>query len=279
MRVETFIAFHQNGTMDMSGWPPVLFLAHGAPTLALEGGAWAEQLARLSLRLPPLKAVLVCSAHWETSGGFRVGAALEPRTIHDFGGFPEALYSLHYPAPGASDLASRVVSLLAEGGFDAAADPGRGLDHGVWVPLLHLLPEARVPVVPLSLPRPREPRSLWAVGRILAPLREEGVLILGSGGLVHNLGQLDWMDASAPEPWAQAFETWMLERLSGDPAQAMDWVHAPGAATAVPTSEHLDPLWFALGAAGDASAQTLFAGWQFGNLSLRCLSFGAMPSR
>ena len=259
--------------MDMSGWPSVLFLAHGAPTLALDGGAWAERLARLGPRLPPLKAVLVCSAHWETQGGFRVGGAAQPRTLHDFGGFPEPLYGLRYPAPGSPELASRVVSLLGEAGFEAAVDGDRGLDHGVWVPLLHLLPEARIPVVPLSLPRLREPGSLWEAGRVLAPLREEGVLILGSGGLVHNLGQLDWTDASAPQPWALAFETWMLARLAEAPAQAMDWAHAPGAATAVPTSEHLDPLWFTLGAAGGAPAQTLFAGWQFGNLSLRCLSF------
>ena len=257
----------------MSGWPPALFLAHGAPTLALEGGSWAERLARLSLDLPPLNAVLVCSAHWETQGGFRVGGALQPRTLHDFGGFPEPLYGLRYPAPGSPDLASRVVSLLGDAGFEAAVDADRGLDHGVWVPLLHLLPEARVPVVPLSLPRLREPGSLWHAGRALAPLREEGVLILGSGGLVHNLGRLDWTDTSEPQPWAVAFETWMLERLADDPAQAMDWAHAPGAATAVPTSEHLDPLWVVLGAAAGVSAQSLFAGWQFGNLSLRCLSF------
>ncbi|MDE3034236.1 MAG: dioxygenase, partial [Acidobacteriota bacterium] len=188
---------------------------------------------------------------------------------------PEPLYGLRYPAPGSPDLASRVVSLLGDAGFEAAVDADRGLDHGVWVPLLHLLPEARVPVVPLSLPRLRAAGSLWQAGRALAPLREEGVLILGSGGLVHNLGRLDWTGATGPQPWAVAFEGWILDRLaSTDPAGALDWSGAPGAALAVPSSEHLDPLWLALGAAGSgASVRTLFKGWQLGSLSLRSLAF------
>ena len=260
--------------MALAAVLPTLFLAHGAPTLALEGGAWGSRLAELGPRLRPLRAVLVCSAHWETPDGFRVGSGARPTTLHDFGGFPEPLYRLQYPTPGEPALARRVVDLLTEAGLEARVDPARGLDHGVWVPLRHLFPQADIPVVPLSLPQPRDPRLLHRAGQALAPLRKEGVLILGSGGLVHNLGRLDW-EGSAPTPdWAAAFENWILDRLASHPTGAVDWSPAPGAPLAVPTSEHLDPLWLARGAAEGLPPQSLFEGWQFGNLSLRCLRFG-----
>lgn len=243
--------------------------------LALEGGAWGRRLASLGEVLRDLRGVVVCSAHWETPGAFRVTGSDRPRTIHDFGGFPGALYALEYPAPGDPALAARVAERLAEAGEAVAVDSDRGLDHGAWVPLRYLFPEARVPVIQLSLPHPRTPQRLWAAGRALAPLRDEGILILGSGGLVHNLDRLDWAGSTGPQPWAEAFEGWILDRLaSADPTDALDWGGAPGAALAVPSSEHLDPLWLALGAAGSgASVRTLFQGWQLGSLSLRSLAF------
>lgn len=253
---------------------PSLFLAHGSPTLALDGGAWGQRLGGVGEALRNVRSVLVCSAHWETPEGFRITAADHPRTIHDFGGFPEPLYALEYPAPGDPALARRVSDLLGEVGETVQADPGRGLDHGAWAPLRHLFPEARVPVVQLSLPRSRTPQRIWAAGRALAPLRDEGILILGSGGLVHNLGRLDWDGSTGPQPWAEAFEGWILERLaSPDPTSAMDWSGAPGAALAVPSTEHLDPLWLALGAGSGDPMHTLFKGWQLGSLSLRSLAF------
>lgn len=261
--------------MDDQRSQPPLFLAHGSPMLAIEGGAWGAWLSSLSGSLPALRGVVVCSAHWETPGGFRITTGAHPRTIHDFGGFPEALYGLQYPAPGDPGLAARVVDLLEQAGEVVRPDPDRGFDHGAWVPLRHLLPEAQVPVVQLSLPRPRDPRRLWAAGRALTPLREEGILVLGSGGLVHNLGRLDWSGGSGPQPWAEAFEDWLLERFASDrPESAMDWAGAPGATEAVPSTEHLDPLWLALGAGGGAAVQTVFKGWELGSLSLRCLTFG-----
>ncbi len=264
--------------MDGSGALPTLFLAHGAPTLALEGAAWGEALTGLGRRLRGVTAILVCSAHWETPGAFRIGSGDRPRTIHDFGGFPEPLYGLQYPAPGDPALALRVQGLLAAAGLPAELDPARGLDHGVWVPLRYLSPGAAVSVVPLSLPRPRDPRLLAEAGRALAPLRREGVLILGSGGLVHNLGRLDW-DGGRPVPsWAASFEAWVMDRLDHDRTAALAWTRAPGAELAVPTSEHLDPLWLALGAAEGDPVRTVFEGWQLGSLSLRCLAFGgAVP--
>jgi len=243
--------------------------------LALDGGAWGGMLGELGTRLPPLRGVVVASAHWETGGETRVTASARPRTIHDFGGFPEPLYALEYPAPGDPALAIEVAGLLTAVGERVEVDPDRGLDHGAWVPLRYLLPKAQVPVVQVSLPRPRDSRRLWEAGRALAPLRDEGILILGSGGLVHNLGRLDWTEASAPQPWALAFEAWLMDRLAaGDVEGAMDWSHAPGASLAVPSTEHLDPLWLALGAGRDTPVRTLFEGWQLGCLSLRSLAFG-----
>jgi len=250
---------------------PSLFLAHGSPMLALEGGAWAEALAAEARRLPEVRAILVCSAHWEAAGPFRLSSAEQPGVMHDFGGFPEELYTLDYPAPGSPSLAAEAAELLNAAGLEAVLDPQRPLDHGTWVPLRALYPAARVPVVQLSLPRPRTPEQLLAAGRALAPLRERGVLILGSGGVVHNLRLLDWAGASGPRPWARAFEGWLRERLAAGESIA-DWQQAPGAAESVPTSEHLDPLFVALGAAG-GPPEVIFDEWQLGSLSLASFRF------
>jgi len=241
--------------------------------LALEGGAWGEAVSALGRQLPPLRAILVCSAHWEAPGPFLLSSAEVPGVMHDFGGFPEALYSLDYPAPGSPDLAAEAASLLNAAGLEAGLDAQRPLDHGAWVPLRYLAPTAGIPVVQLSLPRPRTPEMLVAAGRALAPLRQSGVLILGSGGVVHNLRRVDWQDASGPQPWALAFQGWVQERLAaGDVAALSDWRKAPGAAESVPTSEHLDPLFVALGAA-EAVPEPLFEGWQLGSLSLASYQF------
>lgn len=252
---------------------PSVFLAHGSPMLALDGEAWGEAVKALGRRLPPLRAILVCSAHWEAGGPFRLSSAAAPGVMHDFGGFPEALYALDYPAPGAPAVADEAAGLLREAGLEAVLDPQRPLDHGAWVPLRYLRPGADIPVVQLSLPRPRTPQQLLAAGRALAPLRSRGVLILGSGGIVHNLGRLDRQGADGPRPWALAFQGWIRDRLdAGDQAALMDWPQAPGARESVPTSEHLDPLFLALGAAGGAP-ETLHDGWQLGSLSLASYVF------
>lgn len=264
--------------MDASAPLPSLFLAHGSPMLALDGGAWGQAVSELGRRLPPVRAILVCSAHWEAAGPFRLSSAERPGVMHDFGGFPEALYALDYPAPGSPDLAREAASLLQAAGLETQLDPQRPLDHGAWVPLRYLAPEATLPVVQLSLPRPRTPERLLEAGRALAPLRERGVLILGSGGVVHNLRRLDWQDASGPEPWAKDFQAWVDARLATQDAEALaKWRSAPGAAESVPTSEHLDPLFVALGASGAAekvaAPEKLFDGWQLGNLSLASYHF------
>jgi len=259
--------------MEPSTLLPSIFLAHGSPMLALDGGAWGEAVSALGCQLPPLRGILVCSAHWEAAGPFRLSSAEVPGVMHDFGGFPEALYTLDYPAPGSPGLAAEATNLLQAAGLEAELDPQRPLDHGAWVPLRYLAPAAGVPVVQLSLPRPRTPELLMAAGRALAPLRRSGVLILGSGGVVHNLRRLDWQDASGPQPWALAFQAWVQERLAaGDAAGLADWRKAPGAAESMPTSEHLDPLFVALGAA-QAAPEPIFEGWQLGSLSLASYRF------
>lgn len=255
---------------------PVAFIGHGSPMLALERGPWHGALASWTAGLQGLRGILVISAHWETTEAFRVSSSLLPGVIHDFSGFPEELYRLDYQAPGDPGLAARVVGLLSLAGLKAEVDPARSLDHGAWVPLRAMFPKAEIPVVQLSLPRPRHPGMLLDVGRALLPLRSEGILILGSGGMVHNLRRLVWEGSPEPEPWAAGFEDWMMDRIS---EQDMDSLvkapeEAPEHALAAPTTEHLDPLYVVLGAAGTDRAADLFKGWQLGNLSLRALVFG-----
>jgi 4,5-DOPA dioxygenase extradiol len=255
---------------------PVAFVGHGSPMLAVEHGPWHEALKWWAGGLRNVQAVLVVSGHWETAGGFRVSSALRPGVLHDFSGFPESLYRLDYPAPGAPALAAKVVGLLSAAGLEARVDPSRPLDHGAWVPLRALFPGADLPVSQLSLPIPRDPQSLVEAGRALATLRQEGVLVLGSGGLVHNLRRLAWDGHPEPEPWAAAFEAWMLDRVQKQDLVSLIQARtlSPEHALAAPTTEHLDPLYVVLGAAGEDRATEIFKGWQHGNLSLRALAFG-----
>jgi 4,5-DOPA dioxygenase extradiol len=246
---------------------------------ALDDDDHARALASWAAAQPRPRAVLVVSAHWEAPLPVRVTATPAPATIHDFYGFPPALYELRYPAPGAPDLAAALVRQLDAAGIAAVADPVRGLDHGAWVPLRFLYRAADVPVVAVALPRPATPRSLFDLGAALAGVREEGVLVVGSGGVVHNLAQLDPRPVGAPvAPWARAFDRWVRERLGdGDLEALLDYAaRAPQAARAVPTTEHLDPLFVALGAArGDGRVVDVYEGFRHGTLSLRTFALSA----
>lgn len=254
---------------------PLAFVSHGAPTVALENDAYHAALRAFGARAPAPRAIAVVSAHWLTRGAVAVTGARRHRVIHDFAGFPAELYRLDYAAPGDPALAEEAVRLLAAAGLPAGVDPDRGLDHGAWVPLQIAWPAANVPVVQLSLPADEEPLALHALGRALAPLRERGVLILGSGGLVHNLGQLRWGEKDrAPEPWAAAFDAWMAARLAAGDVEALLRYRerAPHAVRAAPTTEHLDPLFVALGAAAPAErAATIFEGFHYGSLGMRSI--------
>lgn len=251
---------------------PAAFVSHGAPTVALAEDAYAAALRAFGEWQPAPRAVAVISAHFSTRGRVAVTAAPRPRTIHDFSGFPEALDAIEYPAPGDPALAAEAVRLLAGAGFSAGADLERGLDHGAWIPLRLARPRADVPVVEISLPD-LEPEALWRMGRALAPLREQGVLLLGSGGMVHNLGLVGLDAKEAPaEPWALAFDAWMAERLAAFDLESLFRYRekAPHAVRAAPTTEHLDPLFAVLGTAAEGErAVPIFEGFHYRTLGMR----------
>jgi 4,5-DOPA dioxygenase extradiol len=231
---------------------PTLFLSHGSPMTAVEPGAAGPAWAALARALPVPRAVLMVSAHWDTSLPMLTGNA-KPETIHDFGGFPDALYALRYPAPGSPDVAQETAALLKDAGFTAGIDGCRGLDHGAWVPLLHMYPHADVPVVQLSVQTGRGVAHHVHLGTALAPLAERGVLIVGSGHATHNLR--DWMmqrRAPSPLPYVAAFAEWLAQRLADDDREALaQWrERAPAAERAHPSDEHFLPVLVALAAAG-----------------------------
>lgn len=231
---------------------PVLFVSHGAPTFALAPGRLGPLLTACGEALPALRAVLVLSPHWQTRQ-LRVMAHPAPATVHDFGGFPAPLYELQYPAPGAPAIADDVLRLLHAAGLAAEADVERGRDHGAWVPLLHLLPRADVPVLQLSMPASLDSHGAWQLGKILAPLRQRGVLLIGSGSLTHNLYEVRFHARDSAD-YAEQFRQWIADTLQRrDGAALRDYrQHAPAAERAHPTEEHFLPLLFAAGASHDS---------------------------
>lgn len=262
----------------MSSTPmPSLFVSHGAPTFAIEPGRAGAALGALGRHLPRPRAVVVISPHWMTSGPVRVTLAERPATVHDFGGFPAPLYRLQYPAPGQPQVAQRVLQLLNAAGWPAQPDATRGLDHGAWVPLMHLYPQADVPVVQVSQPASLDGPRAHAFGQALAPLVHEDVLVVGSGSLTHNLYDLQ-PGATRVAPYVQAFTHWVREAVrAGDIARvnaAFD--EAPGAARAHPTPEHLWPLHVALGAApGPLPVTVIDGGVDYGVIAMESYLFGA----
>jgi len=255
--------------------PPV-FVSHGSPMLAVEPGAAGAMLARLGSDLPRPRAVLAVSAHWEAPGPV-LGATSRPQVIHDFYGFPRELYALDYAAPGAPTLAFRAAELLREAGLDPRASDSRGLDHGAWVPLRYLYPAADIPVVQLAISPARGARYHLELGRALAPLVDEGVLILGSGGVTHNLGEFRGQPADTPAPdWVVEFGAWVAARLAaGDGDALVDYRRrGPDALRNHPTEEHFLPLLVALGAAGvGATGRRIPGGITYGILVMDAFVF------
>lgn len=234
---------------------PALFVSHGSPMLALDGSAAHHFLQELSARVARPRAILVVSAHWETALP-AVSLAQHPETIHDFGGFPRALYEIRYPAPGAPELAERTAHLLEQAGFEVARAPARGLDHGAWVPLSLIFPEASIPVTQLSIQPHEGPGHHHRVGQALRPLRKEGVLVLASGAITHNLQAFFQgsyrMDSAAPD-WVVVFADWLAAAI--EEGRVRDLLAyrelAPHAERNHPSEDHLLPLFVALGAASD----------------------------
>ena len=248
---------------------PVGFVAHGAPTLATDP-VKGHDLTRWSQAMPRPGAILILSAHWEqapvTLGTLRAGAIQ-----HDFYGFPEPLYQTRYDSPGAPELAQRLHALLP----GPVRREDRPMDHGVWVPLLHMYPAHDVPVLQLSMPTALGPQALLALGRQLAPLRDEGVLLLGSGNLVHNLRRVDWRSGPAPT-WAVEFDQWAKERIEAQDLDALADVLARGPATALahPTLDHYWPMVAMAGAAQGDDARFPVEGFEYGSISRRCVQWG-----
>jgi len=251
-----------------------LFVSHGSPMFAVEPGLLGPNLQRIGRALSAVAAVLVVSPHWQTRG-VQVMATAAPSTIHDFGGFPQALYQLQYTPPGAPALAADAARLLADAGFAVALDATRGLDHGAWVPLRYLFPHADVPVFQVSLPVGMDAASALRLGQALAPLRERGVLVIGSGSLTHNLYEFR-QHVRDPE-YAQAFADWVRDAvLRRDVEALVDYRRrAPQAVRAHPSEEHFLPLLVALGAS-DASdrAQPVAGGMTHAVLSMDSFGFG-----
>jgi len=255
---------------------PSLYISHGSPMTAIQPGLVGERLAELAQQLPRPKAIVIATAHWLARQP-HVGGAQRPETIHDFYGFPQALFDIQYPAKGDPSLAAHVTELLDKAGLPTTLDPTQGLDHGAWVPLRLLYPNADIPVVPLSIQPQLGPAHQYTVGRALAPLRDEGVLVIGSGSITHNLhdfraGYSDEREA----PYVRPFIEWIERKLAeGDVGALLDYRRqAPFAEHAHPSDEHLLPLFVALGAAGDAwRAQRIDAGIDHGFLAMDTYRF------
>jgi len=244
---------------------PALYLGHGAPPL-VDDPLWPGQLAAWAAALPRPTAILVVSAHWE-SAPLTIGATRPTPLYHDFSGFPEKYYRVRYDAPGAPDLAAKVRALMPHD-EPVAEEPDRGLDHGAYVPLTVMYPEADIPVLQISMPT-LDPERLLQLGRRLAPLRDEGVLIMGSGFMTHGLPFLDFRAPDAPAPgWSEEFDAWATEALTrGKVDELLDFERrAPAVRYAHPTTDHFAPLFVTLGAASDPSRAPEFTvdGFWFG---------------
>lgn len=232
---------------------PVSFLAHGAPPL-LEDDQWMGELSAWAKAMPKPKSVLMISAHWEERP-LTIGATTTIPLVYDYYGFPEHFYRVQYPSPGAPELAARVKALVTGAGQKVAEDPTRGLDHGAFIPLMAMYPVADVPVLQVSMPT-EDPKELFALGQTLAPLRDEGVLIVGSGFITHNMRAWGKQTPS----WASEFDQWVAEALvRQDVDGLMDYLaKGPGARIALPTQEHFVPLLIAAGAAQADRAKVKF---------------------
>ncbi len=256
---------------------PTFFIAHGAPLLAIEQNDYTQFLTDLGQKLPKPKAVVIFSAHWE-SNVQQVSDVETFDTIYDFGGFPEALYRIKYPAQGNKDATNAIAAAFEKQNISYQINSERGLDHGAWVVLRLLYPRADIPVISMSVNPILKPEEQYKVGKALASLRADNMMMIGSGGTVHNLRALN-MRADALDGWAVEFDDWLAEHLrSWNLAALFDYrKQAPSAALAVPEygTEHFIPLFYAMGAAdGDRTAQLLHRSFRYGNLSHSVWQFG-----
>jgi 4,5-DOPA dioxygenase extradiol len=257
---------------------PALFISHGTPMSAFGEDPYQKALTGLSRSLPRPKAIIVLSAHSISNHRIHVLKTEKNRIQHDFMGFPQELYELEYPCPGSPEVADQISRLLAQAGMEVKVETDAPLDHGVWVPLLHLYPECDIPVVRISLPLNLLPAQILKMGHALSTLREKGILMIASGGAVHNLGELQWSAKNAPgAAWASQFEQWLIQSLKNkDVESLMNFEDHPLFRRAHPSSEHFLPILFAVGSAlpGDEFSE-VFRGIQYETLSMLCFSLNA----
>jgi 4,5-DOPA dioxygenase extradiol len=266
MRSLISVSFIKGG-FDMPGRMPVLFVGHGSPMNAIENNTYTEKWQQLGQQLPRPQAILMISAHWYTRGT-RITDAKAPQMVYDMYGFPKKLYRVQYPAPGLPELANRVRSLLAPA--PVQVDNSWGLDHGAWSVLCHMFPQADIPVVQLSVDLSAPADSHFQTGRMLAPLRDEGILIIGSGNVVHNLSRVA-PNLDGGFPWAEEFDAYICESIEQKRYRdAVDYHKAGEAAkAAVPYPDHFFPLLYVLGAASQLDRLTVFnRSCQMGSLSM-----------
>jgi 4,5-DOPA dioxygenase extradiol len=253
---------------------PSLFISHGAPSIALEQDEFTRAVAAFGRSLNGARAIAIVSAHWQART-VRVNAVARPETIYDFGGFSDDLYKIRYQAPGDPALAREISALLGS----ATLEETRGWDHGLWVPMRILLPEANVPIVEIAQPYPTTPAELMQIGGALAPLRDRGVVIAGSGGIVHNLRAIHLTEKKAPvDDWAKEFDDWFATHLAARDFDTLTRYRdlAPHATLAVPTPEHFEPLFVTLGASRDTDElTTIYEGFHYGNLSMRTFALAS----
>lgn len=250
---------------------PVLFIGHGSPMNAIQSNPLSKALNHLGESLPQPQAILVVSAHWETHGS-QVLSQLTPPTIHDFYGFPKPLFEVQYPAPGPLKLAEVTQKLIP----GSTLNKDWGLDHGTWSVLVHMYPQANIPVYQLSLDTAKTPEQHLQTGKYLRDLREQGVLILGSGNIVHNLGVLNWQTPTMGYDWAQNFDLEIKTALENRDEKSLSQFSNLGdlAKMAVPTPEHYLPLLYAVGASDDSDSISYpYEGYEYGSLSMRAVQF------
>lgn len=257
---------------------PALFVGHGSPMFALETETTLDNgqvsashiLQQYRHHFDDVKAIVVVSAHWLTRGITEVTSSKQPETIHDFGGFPDELYQLRYPALGDANLAAMIVEQLSQAGITTQLNAERGLDHGVWVPLIHLVPKANIPVVQVSIDFAASPQALWQLGQQLSSLRQQGIVLIGSGSLTHNLRHLH-ADHSRVTQYALTFQQWIRQGIQERSVDALIQAEslAPHFKEAHPSSDHFLPLLFALGASQDNDQlEVLDGGMYYGALSM-----------
>jgi len=254
---------------------PVLFIGHGHPLNAIQRNEFTAAITKAGTALPRPAAILVVSAHWLSRNGVAVSATEQPETIYDFGPFHPDLFRITYSAPGAPRLAGRVADLIASPAV--RVDRRRGLDHGAWSVLLHLFPAADIPVFQLSIDIAQSPGFHYDLARQLLPLRSEGVMIVGSGNIVHNLRRIDWERVDAlTEDWARTFdETAKNLILTYRHDELIHYDRLKFASAAVPTNDHYLPMLYAIGLQQPReTVQFLFEGFQYANISMRCIRIG-----